>query len=731
MSVIRIDRREFLQLSAAAGAGLILGFPLHSDEEAEPGGHAVLAPGAFLELDGEGAVRIWISRQEMGQGVRTSFAMIVAEELDADWSQIELVQAPLDEKYGPQRTGGSLSIRELWEPLRRVGATAREMLLIAAARRWDVPRESLTTRTGAVEHRSSSRTATYAELVEDAATLEVPTEVTLKETSTFTIVGRAMGQIDGRDIVTGKTVFGADVRVPGMLYASIERCPVMGGVLKTFDARAARRVPGVRAVFPVDGRPHSWMLQWTSGVAVVATSTWAAMRGREALEIEWEEGPHAQLDQEGIIAAIEPLLGAKGTVGRSDGDVDGILDQGEEVIEADYFAPYLSHSPMETMNAVADVREKSCEIWAPCQFPNIAQAIAQRVTGLPGQAVRVNITRLGGGFGRRIYADYVGEAVMISKQMKAPVQLLWTRIDDTRHGFYRPLSLHRMTAVLGEEGDVKLWRHRIAGPSRDAVSGPDVETPERSEIYAANELPYRIPNVQVEFSHHYVPLPCGPWRAVAYSQTGFVVESFVDELAHAAKQDPVAFRLRMLDREPFDNGDTHVDPRRMKRLLEFAAAKARWGETKLPRGRGRGVAITWDHGSGVAHIAEVSVDREGSIRVERFISAVDCGIVVNPRGVAAQVEGAVAFALSAVMKGEITIRKGRVEQSSYADYDVIRMGEMPKVELHILPSDAEPGGMGEPPLPGVAAAVVNAIHAATGRRIRRLPVGRVKSEREE
>jgi isoquinoline 1-oxidoreductase beta subunit len=548
--------------------------------------------------------------------------------------------------------------------------------------------------------------------------------LTLKAPADFRLLGTSPPRVDGPDIVTGRARYGIDASLPGMLYASFERCPVIGGRVESFDARRALAVPGVRGVYPVDGSGVSWMLQWARGVAVVAQSSWAALAGREALEVVWDEGPNAGLDQGEILADLAAACSEPGTITRRDGDVAAAL-AGGETITADYVAPYLSHSPVEPMNCVVDARADRCRILAPVQFPHVARDLAAKALGLDPARVEVEPTLVGGGFGRRIYADYVGEAALISKAAGAPVQLLWTRQDDTRHGFYRPLSHHRLAARLDGAGGVLAWHHRIAGPSRDAASGPDVETPERSEVYGVNEMPYAIPHVQVEFRHRYVPLPCGPWRSVAYSQAGQVIEGFVDELAHAAGADPVAFRRRLLAAAAATAADdgSRVHPSRLVAVLDLAAERAGWGRP-LPAGRGRGVAVTGDHGSCVAHVAEVSV-AGGAIRVERMVSAVDCGQLVHRDMAVAQVEGAVALALSAALKSEITLRRGRVEQGSYADYDVVRMGEMPEVEVHFVPSVRHPTGLGEPPLPGVAPAVLNAVFAATGRRLRRIPVARL------
>lgn len=714
-----MHRRRFLQLTGVSGAGLILGVvPVAARE-------STFSPTAFLQIDDSGSVTLWIPRQEMGQGVRTSLAMLIAEELDASWDSVRVVQASLDSRYGEQRTGGSLSIRELWEPLRRTGADARHMLVAAAALQWRVRADRLRTRDSTVLDPQTGRMLRYGDLVGEASTQPVPVASRLREPSEFRLIGRDIPRIDGPDIVEGRAQYGIDVRRPGMLYASFERAPVIGGQVLTWDGSDAMRVPGVRAVLPIDGTSLSWMLQWSNGIAVVAESSWAAMQGREALQIEWDDGEHAAWNQHRIVSGMESLAERPGTITRDDSGHTREPDTEERYVRADYIAPYLSHSPLEPMNCVAEVTPDGCEIWAPCQFPGLARAIVARATGLDAERVQVHPTLIGGGFGRRIYADYCGEAALISKAVGRPVQLLFTRVDDTRHGFYRPISHHRMEATIDRNCHVVRWNHRITGPSRDAVRGEDVETPERSEVYGANQMPYAIENVRVEFNHFHVPIPCGPWRSVAYSQSGFVIESFIDELAHAAGADPVEFRDSLLTRAAFTDDETLIEPWRMRRVLRIAAGSAGWGSNQLRSEgmrRGRGVAVTMDHGSAVAHVAEVSVGNDGALRVDRFVSVIDCGAVVHPGMVRAQVEGAIAMGLSAAIGGEITIDRGRIVQSSYRDYEVLRIDQMPRVEVEIVPSAEPPGGVGEPPVPGVAPALLNALFAATGIRVRRLPV---------
>ena len=729
-----VTRRDFLKTGAVAG--LVLAFRLPSRAA------TALAPNAFLSVGADNRVTVWVTESEMGQGVRTSLPMLVAEELEVDLSAVRVEQASLDAaaRFGDALTltGGSRSVATAWEPLRRAGATAREMLVETASRAWGVPKRECRAERGAVLG-PGDRRAAYGDLVAAAAALPVPKqeEVPLKEPKDFKLLGTRVRRLDGPDIVTGRARYGLDTRVAGMLVATIARCPVVGGSVARVDDTKAKAVPGVRAVVSLDNGSIDYGERvWSTGVAVVAESTWSALAGREALEIAWNDGKHAGLDSATIRRELRRAADDPGLYGlyttREDGDARATLARAARRVEAVYEVPYLAHAPLETMNCVADVHGDRCEVWAPTQNPAGARDIAAEALGIPKENVTIHVALVGGGFGRRLKNDYVAEAALVSKAAGAPVQLVWTRADETRHGFYRPASLHRFSVALGEDGLPAAWVHRVVGPSGDAFEDPRSPHPE-GETFAANHLPYGVPEVRVEYVQVQAPVPLGSWRSVDWSQTVFVTESFLDELALAARVDPVALRKRLLaarraqlaERKP-ESWERHVTSlERLEAALDLAAERAGWG-TALPAGRGRGVAIARGQGGMVAQVAEVSVEA-GRVRVHRVVVAIDCGFAVNPETIEAQMEGSVAFALSATLKGEITIERGRVVQSSYRDYDVVRIDEMPVVETHIVPSTRPPGGVGEPAVPPVAAAVTNALFAATGQRIRELPIHTTQS----
>ncbi len=693
--IAKLGRRDFLRVSAGAGAGLWLGFRLGTGE-ARAAAPAALSPNAFLSIDGAGIVTVWVVRSEMGQGAHTAMPMLVAEELECDWRSIRVEQAPTDPKFGHMSTGGSRSVRDSWIPLRRAGAAAREMLVSAAAGRWGVEPASCRAEAGRVIHSATGRSLGYGELAAAAAGLPVPRDPALKEPSDFRLLGKKVARLDAPAKVTGRATFGLDVRVPGMLFATVARPPVHGGTVAGFEAAKARKVPGVRAVLGVP-----------SGVAVVATSTWAAIRGREALQVRFEGGPNASLDQ----AAVERLLsdpGAKPQVVRADGDLEAALAAAPRRIEAVYQAPFLAHATMEPMNCTARVTAKGAEVWAPTQAPTWAQGEVAKALGLPEAAVTVRTTLLGGGFGRRAIPDFAVEAALIARAAGAPVQVVWTREDDMRHDLYRPASRHELRAGLDAAGTLVAWHHRVRSPSIAAqlfggrAGRPDV-------VEGAVAVPYAARAVLVDCVTPAVGIRVGWWRSVYSSQNAFAEECFLDECAAAAGRDPVAFRRALLERHP-----------RLRGVVELAAQKAGWG-SPLPAGRGRGLACHASFGSWVAEVAEVSVER-GSVRVHRVVAAVDCGHVVNPDTVEAQVESAMVYGLSAALRGEITLERGRVREGNFDDYQPLRMDEMPAVEVHLVKSAEAPGGIGEPGLPPIAPAVANALFAATGRRFRRMPL---------
>ncbi len=684
-----LNRRTFIKVAAAAGGGLVLSFSLpvkqaiaFDADEKEP-----FAPNAWLRISGDGTITVTVARSEMGQGVWTALPMIVAEELEADWSTIRVEQADAHpSRYGSQSTGGSFSVRGSWMNLRNAGATAREMLISAAAQQWGVARSSCKALKGAVHH-TSGKTLSYGTLASMAATIPVPHSVKLKDDSKFSLLGKRIPKVDTPDKVYGTAVFGLDVRVPGMVFASIEKCPVFGGKVASYDASQARAFPGVLDVVQVE-----------DGIAVIATSTWAAFQGREALKIVWDEGKWAQQNSTAIRQLFQESLKSPGNAEDYSGDVESALANAATSLEATYEAPFVAHQTMEPMNCVADVRANRCEIWAPTQNPQSGQNEAARILGIPIDRVTVHVTLLGGGFGRRLNSDFVADAVRVSKAIGKPVSVVWTREDDTQHDWYRPMTANVLRGGLDKNGQPVAWHHRIAGPTS------------RGLVIGGSTPPYSIPNYLIESHIKDTGVPVGAWRSVGPSQNGWIIESFIDELAHKGGKDPFEYRRGLLRNSP-----------RLKRTLEFAAEKSGWGKP-LPKGVGRGISCIESFGSACSQVAEVSVDGNGVLKIHRIVVAVDCGPVVNPDTIEAQIDGGIAFALSAALKDEITIERGRVVQGSYDDYRMIQFGEMPKVEVHLVPSTEPIGGIGEPSVPPVAPAVCNAIFAASGIRIRKLPI---------
>jgi isoquinoline 1-oxidoreductase beta subunit len=706
------SRRDFLKAGAAAGAGLTLAVYLPGCGKGAPVAEAAVAtptflPNAWLRIGPDGWVTVMVDRSEMGQGVDTALPMLVAEELDADWKRVRVEHAPAGEQYinplfGIQGTGGSTSVRAAFKPLREAGAKARAMLVAAAASTWGVDAASLRTEKGAVIG-ADGKKLTYGALADKAATMPVPATVTLKEPKDWKIIGTSVPRVDLRSKVDGTAGFGIDATAPGMLTAVVMRSPVFGGKVKSFDATAAKASPGVKDV-----------VQIGSGVAVVADTYWNAKKGRDALKVVWDEGALAKTSSESIRAQFASLANRPGVTARKDGDAAGALARGAKKIEAVYEVPYLAHACMEPMNTAAHVRSDGVTVWSPTQYQMGnglgVRGIASKLTGIPEDKVEVHTTYLGGGFGRRFELDFVIDAVETSKATGTPVKVVYSREDDVQHDFYRPATYNRLAAALDGEGAPLAWTHRIVGPSIFARFGPLKNGIDGSSVEAAAEMPYAVPNVKVEWARAEPGIPVGFWRSVGNSQNSFIVESFVDELAHAAGKDPFEFRRGLLGKHP-----------RHKAVLELAAEKAGWGQP-LPAGRFRGIAVQESFGSYVAEVAEVSVSPEGKVKVHRIVCAVDCGIIVNPDIVVAQMESGIVYGLSAALSGEITIKDGRVVQGNFDNYPVLRMNEMPVVEVHLVKSTEDPGGVGEPGTPPAAPAVCNAIFAATGKRVRRLPI---------
>ena len=718
MTTSTITRREFVGTSA----GLVLSFylPARPGRASAPGDGA-FSPNAWLRVGTDGIVTLTVDKSEMGQGPHTALAMILADELEADWSKVQLGPVPENPAAWsrPMSTGGSRSVRSSWDTLRKAGATARAMLVAAAAETWGVEPATCRAENGTVVHVTSRRRLGYGVLARKAATLHVPENPPLKDPKDFRLIGTRVRRLDTPPKVDGGAVFGIDVRVPGMLVASIERCPVFGGRIKRFDAERANAVPGVRHVVPLDASPWTgtnvaWGVGCAAGVAVVADSYWQAVTGRRALEIEWDEGDNGSLDSDAIRAQFTRLAEQPGAEARKNGDAPVALAGAAKRVEAVYEVPFLHHATMEPMNCTAHVRADGCDVWAPTQNQTRAQEVAAELTGLPKERVRVHTTFLGGGFGRRLEPDFVSEAVRLSKAVGAPVKVIWSREDDVRHGFYRPATYNRFVAGLDATGSPVAWTHRIVAPPILLKFGPLEKGIDRTLIDGAANLPYGIPNVLVDqVAVDLLPVPRGFWRSVGISQNAFVTECFCDEVAVAAGKDPYEFRRALLGDKP-----------RHRRTLELAAEKAGWG-SPLPAGQGRGIALAEWAPTTCAQVAEVSVAPDGTVRVHRVVCAVDCGPVVNPDTIEAQLQGGIVYGLTAALYGEITIERGRVKQGNFDDYPLLRLPEMPVVEVYIVPSSNAQGGIGEPAVGPIAPAVCNAIFAATGKRVRRLPIGKV------
>lgn len=700
-------RREFLKGAAATTGALVIGFAL---PVASRHGQAVaasspgpLAPNAFLRITPDGQVTVICGLSEMGQGVHMGIAMLVAEELDADWQRVRVEQAPADKAYanpmfGMQGTGGSTSIRAHYEPMRKAGAAARQMLVAAAAQAWGIDAAHCRTDGGRVVH-ADGRSVEYGALVEAAAKLPIPSDVVLKDPRDFRILGQGLKRLDTPAKVNGSAGFGLDVKIPGMLTAVMAHAPVPGAKVASFDAAAARKVAGVRQVIPLP-----------QGVAVLADGYWPALQGRDALVVNWDAGALGELSSEGISKSLTDATTRPGRVARNDGDAEVAVARR---IEAVYEAPYLAHACMEPMNCTAWVRADAAEIWVPTQAPGPHQGIVAQLTGLPPEKVAVTTTYLGGGFGRRFAPDFVAAATLLSKAAGAPVKLVYTREDDMRAWFYRPASVTRFTAGLDANGTPVSLTARVASPSIMIAAGFATELPEgidESAVEGIKDCPYDFPNLRVEYARTEPGVQVWFWRSVGHSQNAYFLESFIDEIAAEAGKDPVEFRRSLLGKQP-----------RLRGVLDLATQKAGWG-SPLPAGVHRGVAVASSFGSHVAQVAEVSVDGAGRPRVHRIVAAVDCGRTVNPEIIRRQIEGAIVYGLSAALYEQITFKDGRVVQGNFNDYPMLRMDEMPRVEVYIVSSTEAPGGIGEPGLPAATPAVVNAIFAATGRRVRKLPI---------
>jgi isoquinoline 1-oxidoreductase beta subunit len=672
----------------------------------------------------------------MGQGVRTNLPMIVAEELSCDWNKVNVVEADLDAKYGEQLTGGSLSTRTSYSELRKAGAAAREMLVSAAAGEWQVERTECRAENSAVLHAPTKRTLTYGQLSGRASAILPPADPPLKNPADFRLIGKPTRRTDTPQKVNGSATFGLDVRVPGMLFASVERSPVYGGTPRSFNADEVKSAASVRHVLELKSAHLTHQFGETSGpgsrnyscagVAVVADSTWAAIEARKLLKVEWHEPPGASETTASLGEEMHRFASAPGAVIRSDGDFDKAHAAADKKIEAVYEVPFLAHATMEPVNCTAHVRGDSCELWAPTQIPGAARASVASALGIPRENVSVHVTFIGGGFGRRLIQDYAVEAALISRDAGAPVQVVWSREDDIRHDFYRPAACHILEAGLDSRGQLISWRHRGSSPSIETFyNGTGISPSAAAQVDSLDFPALLVPNFRLEFTVAESGMPLGYWRSVDSSGNQFALSSFFDEAAHAAGRDPLEFllatfgparKISLRNNETFDVG-------RRRAVVELVAEKSGWHKA-LARGCGRGIAASFGWGSYVAHVAEITCHaKTGAIRIDRVVCAVDCGTAINPLGVKAQMEGAINFGLAATLKSRITVEGGRVQQSNFHDYEVLRMSDAPPVvEVYIVPSTEPPGGCGEPGVPSVAPAVGNAVFAATGKRVRRLPI---------
>jgi len=700
-----ITRRELLTGGVAAGAGLVIGFYLPHERH---GGRRSFSPNAYLRITPDNKITVVVARSEMGQGVRTALPMILAEELEADWKQIEIEQAGASTLYGDQTTGGSASIRTTWDPMRKAGAAAREMLISAAALTWNVPRSGCTAEAGYVKHAASNRSLSYGELVGRAANLPIPTDVPLKQSKDYKIVGQRLARVDTPAKVKGQAVFGIDFRLPGMKYAVLSRCPTIGGKVASFDDKESKKNSGVSYVGKVGD----------SAVAVVADSVWGAMEGRRVLNVTWDDGANRDLNTAALVAALKQGASKKGANLFAAGDPAKVSGRH---VAAEYQLPFMAHAPMEPGNCTAHYQGSKCEMWIPTQVPQDCRDSVATAIGLDPDQVKVNVTLMGGGFGRRLEHDYAVEAALVSKSINAPVKVIWTREDDMRFSTYRPASLHRLSATVDGSGFPVALTHRIIAPSISGQKGQPIPNGVDPDLPDEAGPVYGIPNYSIEYVMTETPVPLGWMRSVYALQAGFALESFIDELAVAAGKDPVQYRLQVLSKEQdLVYFTTTWKTSRMRAVLQLAAEKAGW-DKPLPNGRYRGVACFGCFSSYMAEVVEISMENDQP-RVHRVVAAVDCGQVVNPSILEQQIQGGVVYGLGNALRAKITIDKGRVVQGNFDDYSPLRMEETPTVEVYAVPSQEAPTGIGEPSVPPVAPALCNAIYSATKKRIRALPI---------
>jgi len=700
-----LSRREFVAAGVAAGAGLVIGFylPHKSGSQQES-----FSPNAYLRITPDNKVTIVVARSEMGQGVRTALPMILAEELEADWKQIEIEQAGASTLYGDQTTGGSASIRTTWDPMRKAGASAREMLISAAALTWNVPRSTCTAESSHIKHAATNRSLSYGELTAKASTLPIPTDVTLKQSKDYKIVGQRLPRVDSPAKVKGEAVFGIDFRVPDMKFAVLSRCPTIGGKVSAFDDKESKKISGVNYVGKIGD----------SAVAVVADSVWGAMEGRRVLNVTWDEGANKDLNTAAVSASLKQAASKKPANLFLAGDPTKASGR---KISAEYQLPFMAHAPMEPGNCTAYYQGTKCELWAPTQVPQDCRDSVATAIGLDPDQVKVNVTLMGGGFGRRLEHDYAVEAALVSKAISAPVKVIWTREDDMRFSTYRPASLHQLSATLDGSGMPVALTHRLIAPSISGQKGQPTPNGVDPDLPDEAGPVYGIPNYSVDYLMAETPVPLGWMRSVYALQAAFALESFIDELAVAANKDPLQYRLTLLAKDQdLTYFTTTWHTARMRGVLQLAAEKSGW-DKPLPAGHYRGVACFGCFASYMAEVVEITMENDQP-HVHRVVAVVDCGQVVNPSIMEQQIQGGIIYGLGNALRAKITIEKGRVVQGNFDDYAPLRMEETPAVEVYAVPSAEVPTGIGEPSVPPVAPALCNAIYAATKKRIRALPI---------
>jgi isoquinoline 1-oxidoreductase beta subunit len=747
-TITNVSRRDLLK-GAAAGSGLVLGFHVGFRKLpfAEAAETPAFAPDAFLSIDETGLVTIVASRSEMGTGIKTDLPLVLADELEADWSRVKVVQAQGDPKYGDQNTDGSRSTWQFFGPMRMAGATARQMLETAAAQTWNAPAGECQAQNGFVVHASSGRKLAYGDLAKIAAMMPVPpaSQVRLKDRKDWRYIGRPHAIVDLKDIVRGRATYGIDLTLPGMKYASVERCPVYGGKVKSYDPKDAMSVAGVERVVEIPATPMPSGFKPLGGIAVIASNTWSAQQGRQQLKIAWDYGPNAGHNSAAYRAELEATAREPGKVVHNYGDVDGALASAAKRVSADYFVPHLAHAQMEVPNAVAHWVGSSCETWSPTQNPTQVRQTVAQVLAVNEADVTVNVTLLGGGFGRKSKPDYVAEAALLSRMVGAPIKVTWTREDDIQHDYYHAICAQHLEAALDQDGRANAWLHRTVFPAIEATFQPDIVYGSGGELgQGVVDMPYDIPNVRCENGAAANHVRIGWYRSVYNIPHAFAVCSFVDELAVTAGKDPVDYLRQLLgpprtldlkalgpvidypnygvdQLAPAIADQYLIDTGRLRGVIDLIAANSNWGE-KLPPRQGRGIAVHRSFLSYVAVVAHVAVGNDGQVTIPRLDMAIDCGTIVNPDRVRAQLEGAAIMSIGNALYGKITVKDGHIEQSNYTDYLVPRIDITPETHVYFVENDHPPGGVGEPGVPPTAPAICNAIYAATGKRIRALPV---------